>query len=68
VSKSRRADGKPETDADKRRFELRESGYRGAIDQDGRPVDWREPRWREAASTITRIQQAQRSAARGRSR
>lgn len=35
---SRRVDGKPETAADKRFFDLRESGYRGPIDQDGRPV------------------------------
>jgi hypothetical protein len=33
--KSRRVDGKPETEADKRFFDLRESGYRGPIDQDG---------------------------------
>ena len=32
---SRRIDGKPETEADKRFFDLRESGYRGPIDQDG---------------------------------
>ena len=32
---TRRADGKPETDADTRFFDLRESGYDGPIDQDG---------------------------------
>jgi len=32
---SRRFDGKPETEADKRFFDLRESGYTGPIDQDG---------------------------------
>jgi hypothetical protein len=32
---SRRLDGRPETDADRRFFDLRESGYRGPIDQDG---------------------------------
>lgn len=32
---SRRADGRPETDTDKRFFDLRESGYTGPIDQDG---------------------------------
>lgn len=32
---SRRIDGKPETDTDKRFFDLRESGYTGPIDQDG---------------------------------
>lgn len=32
---SRRIDGKPETEADKRFFDLRQSGYTGPIDQDG---------------------------------
>lgn len=36
---SRRADGKPETAADKRFFDLRESGYTGPIDHNGQPVD-----------------------------
>lgn len=36
AGKSRRFDGKPETEADKRFFDLRASGYRGPIDQDGR--------------------------------
>ena len=35
---SRRADGKPETEADTRFFDLRASGYSGPIDQDGYPV------------------------------
>lgn len=35
---SRRFDGKPETEADRRFFDLRESGYRGPIDQDGNKV------------------------------
>jgi hypothetical protein len=35
---TRRPDGQPETDADRRFFDLRESGYRGPIDQDGYPV------------------------------
>ncbi len=35
---TRRADGKPETAADKRFFDLRESGYTGPIDRDGRKV------------------------------
>ncbi|MEV5720631.1 hypothetical protein AB0L41_42770 [Amycolatopsis mediterranei] len=35
---SRRFDGKPETAADTRFFDLRESGYRGSIDQDGYAV------------------------------
>jgi uncharacterized membrane protein len=33
--KTRRVDGKPETEADRRFFNLRASGYTGAIDQDG---------------------------------
>lgn len=32
---SRRLDGKPETDADRRFFDLRAAGYTGPIDQDG---------------------------------
>lgn len=32
---SRRWDGQPETERDTRFFNLRESGYRGPIDQDG---------------------------------
>jgi hypothetical protein len=35
---TRRVDGKPETAKDKRFFDLRESGYKGPIDQDGRAV------------------------------
>jgi hypothetical protein len=32
---SRRWDGKPETTTDRKFFDLRESGYKGPIDQDG---------------------------------
>jgi hypothetical protein len=35
---SRRFDGLPETEADRRFFDLRGSGYQGWIDQDGYPV------------------------------
>ena len=35
---TRRMDGRPETAADKRFFDLRESGYDGPVDQDGRMV------------------------------
>jgi len=38
VTSTRRVDGKPETAADKRFFDLRQSGYTGPIDQDGRKV------------------------------
>lgn len=37
MARSRRVDGKPETEADTRFYDLRESGYRGPIDQDGFP-------------------------------
>lgn len=36
---SRRADGKTETAADSKFFDLRESGYTGPVDQDGNPVE-----------------------------
>lgn len=32
-------DGSPETERDRRFFDLRESGYRGPIDQDGNAAD-----------------------------
>lgn len=35
---TRRVDGKPETDADRRFFNLRESGWRGPIDRNGNAV------------------------------
>ena len=35
---SRRVDGRPETDADRRFFDLRESGWTGPVDQDGNAV------------------------------
>ncbi len=38
MSETRRWDGKPETEADTRFFDLRESGYTGLIDQDGNPA------------------------------
>lgn len=37
--RSRRADGKPETKKDKKFFDLRESGYKGPVDQDGNAVE-----------------------------
>jgi len=36
---TRRVDGKPETQADKKFFDLRESGYTGPIDQDGNKAE-----------------------------
>lgn len=48
---TRRADGKPETDADRRFFDLRESGYQGWINQDGNAVnDKRRERQRRPAA------------------
>jgi hypothetical protein len=38
ATRTRRADGKAQTPADRRFFGLRQAGYRGPIDQDGRPV------------------------------
>ena len=35
---TRRPDGRQETASDRRFFDLRESGYTGPIDQDGRKV------------------------------
>lgn len=34
---SRRWDRQPETDTDRRFFDLRDGGFRGPIDQDGHP-------------------------------
>ena len=36
---TRRFDGKPETAADTRFFDLRESGYKGWVDQDGHATE-----------------------------
>lgn len=36
---SRRVDGKPETEADRKFFDLRESGYTGPIDQGGNKAE-----------------------------
>src|SRR5438128_446638 len=36
---TRRFDGQPETDTDRRFFDLRETGYLGWIDHNGHPVD-----------------------------
>jgi hypothetical protein len=38
MAQSRRVDSKPETAADRKFFDLRDSGYRGPIDQDGNKV------------------------------
>jgi hypothetical protein len=39
TAKTRRVDGKPETSADKRFFDLRQSGWTGPIDRDGRKAE-----------------------------
>ena len=46
---TRRVDGEPETDADRRFFDERESGYDGPLDQDGRRPDPGDP---EAARSL----------------
>lgn len=38
MTPTRRGDGAPETESDTRFFDLRESGYRGPINQDGYAV------------------------------
>jgi hypothetical protein len=52
---TRRVDGKPETAADKRFFDLRQSGYTGPINQDGYKPDMANPRDREMAGVLTRM-------------
>jgi hypothetical protein len=47
---SRRFDKAPETETDRRFFDLRESGYTGPIDQDGNAVTTG-----EAADTLRRM-------------
>jgi hypothetical protein len=54
---TRRADGKPETEADKRFFAERESGYTGPLNQDGRRPDMNNPQEREAAETLGRMRE-----------
>jgi hypothetical protein len=39
MAESRRWDGEPETDADRRFLDLRDSGYTGPINQDGYACD-----------------------------
>lgn len=56
MAKTRRPDGKPETKADKRFFKARESGYQGALDENGRKLtpkqfDKRVKQMREQART-----------------
>jgi hypothetical protein len=50
---TRRLDGQPETDADRRFFDLRESGYTGPIDADGNAVDELAIRPAVAAEPVT---------------
>lgn len=49
---SRRVDGQPETDADRRFFDERESGYDGPLNSDGRRPDLNDPQQREDAETL----------------
>jgi hypothetical protein len=52
---TRRADGRPESAADTRFFDLRGSGYTGPINQDGRKPNMSDPRDREAVGTLARM-------------
>lgn len=68
---SRRWDGKPETEADRKFFDLRESGYTGFFDQDGNKISdedvrsgaWMKPRQRDAnrAAAVQRFFDLRRS-------
>lgn len=42
MSETRRWDGEPETPAEKKFFDLRDSGYTGPINKDGNPAG---PNW-----------------------
>jgi hypothetical protein len=53
--KTRRVDGKPETAADKRFFDLRESGYKGPVTRDGRKPDMSDPGERRDAGILARM-------------
>ena len=54
-ARTRRPDGRPETARDRRFFDLRESGYTGPINQDGRKPDMSDPREREAVAILARM-------------
>lgn len=54
-AKTRRVDGKPETEADKRFFDERESGYDGPLDHYGRRPDMSDPQEREAPGILARM-------------
>lgn len=49
---SRRVDGKPETEADRRFFDHRESGYLGPLTRDGEKPDMNDPQQRADAETL----------------
>jgi hypothetical protein len=55
---TRRVDGKPETPADKRFFDLRESGYTGPITRDGRKPDMADPQQRRDAGILARMRRS----------
>jgi hypothetical protein len=56
---TRRVDGQPESDADLRSSELRESGYTGWIDQHGYPAGYFVTDWGLAALAVTSTTAAQ---------
>jgi hypothetical protein len=49
---TRRVDGQPETESDKRFFDERESGYEGPLDQDGNRPDMSDPEMAGAVRTL----------------
>ncbi len=55
ANETRRVDGKPETAADKRFFDLREFGYTGPVNRDGCKPDMSNPREREHAGILARM-------------
>ena len=54
---TRRPDGQPETEADKRFFDEREAGYDGPLNGDGRRPDMDNPQEAEAVATLDRMRQ-----------
>jgi len=52
LKSSRRVDGQPETEADTRFFDLRESGYAGPLDRDGNIPDPSDPQTAQALATL----------------
>lgn len=56
VQPTRRMDGLPETEADRRFFDLRERGYKGPIDQDGNIPDPADPANADSLAALAAMQ------------